>query len=185
MVFLIQRREILRRRNDFLRRKIHRRMVRRCRMLHLWQGKCGNFACSIPEIHINARAVFIAHRGCHLGIALLSPHESAHFPVVRAKYAAQLFGKPVHRRFLRLCGVPLFIGLMQAVHQLYQPRFARAVCAANHIDSRRPLKIGLLKQHKIRQMKLADFHTHPFLSQSSFMSALRKKHSFSPILLQV
>ena len=42
-----------------------------------------------------------------MGIALLSPHESAHFPVVRAKYAAQLFGKPVNRRFLCLCGVPL------------------------------------------------------------------------------
>lgn len=133
-------------------------------MLHLRQDKRGNFACSISEIHINARAVFIAHRGCHLGIALLSPHESAHFPVVRAKYAAQLFGKPANRRFLRLCGVPLLIGLMQAVHQLYQRRFARAVCATNHIDSRRPLKIGLLKQHKIRQMQLAIFtriHSFP------------------------
>jgi len=44
-----------------------------------------------------------------LGAALLSTHESAQFPVVRAKYAAQLFGKPANRRFLRLCGVPLFI----------------------------------------------------------------------------
>ena len=46
-----------------------------------------------------------------MGIALLSPHESAHFPVARAKYAAQLFGKPANRRFLRLCGVPLLCRL--------------------------------------------------------------------------